>query len=138
MIKITGRQFVAGEEETVELTTTGSFYRRNGDYYIRYEESEATGYEGAHTTVKVDGDASCVTLIRSGANRSQLIVEDGVRHQCCYDMGIGPLMIGISGEEITSTLTDAGGHVRFRYSMDIDTAVASEHEVTINVKECVK
>ena len=52
MIKIIGRQFVAGEEDSVELTTTGSYYRRNGDYFIRYEESEATGYKGAYTTVK--------------------------------------------------------------------------------------
>ena len=138
MIKIIGRQFVAGEEDSVELTTTGSYYRRNSDYFIRYEESEATGYKGAYTTVKVDGDGSRVTMLRSGPNRSQLIVEDGVRHQCCYDVGLGPMMIGISGEGVASTLTDGGGDLKFRYSMDIETAVASEHEVSINVKECAK
>ena len=127
MIKIIGRQFVAGEEDSVELTTTGSCTRRNGDYFIRYEESEATGYKGAYTTVKVDGDDTRVTMLRSGPNRSQLIVEDGVRHdQCCYDVGLGPMMIGISGEGVASTLTDGGGDLKFRYSMDIETTIASE------------
>ena len=58
-------------------------------------------------------------MLRSGPNRSQLIVEDGVRHQCCYDVGLGPMMIGISGEGVASTLTDGGGDLKFRYSMDM-------------------
>ncbi len=41
----------------MELTTFGSYYEKNGKYYIVYQESEATGFESdTTTTVKVEGE----------------------------------------------------------------------------------
>ena len=50
-IKIKGIQTADGDNDVVELMTTGFFARRRGGYVISYEESEATGFEGARTTL---------------------------------------------------------------------------------------
>lgn len=85
IITIKGTQFADDEQDSVELTTVGLLYRRGNAYYICYNESEATGFDGAKTTLKVEGDRR-VTMRRTGDNmRSQLIIEKGQRHQCFYD-----------------------------------------------------
>ena len=58
-------------------------------------------------------------------------MEKGRRHQCVYDTGYGEMMIGVLGNQISSTLTDKGGNIQFKYSLDINTSLASENEVYI-------
>ena len=134
LISIRGTQNVDGEKDVVELLTMGRFYKRKGIYYITYNESEATGFEGSKTMVKVD--ERVVTMRRFGDTQSQLVVEKGVRHQCHYDMGVGSLTVGVSGDQIVSTLGEHGGELLFRYSLDVNTSLTSENEVYINIREC--
>ena len=135
LISIKGIQSADGESDTVELTTLGSFYRHNNSYYICYEESEITGMNGYKTLLKVD-DQKRVTMTRSGISKQQLIIEKGTRHQCSYDLGFDFLTIGILGNDIVSNLTDNGGTLNFKYSLDVNTALSSENEVCINIEEC--
>ena len=135
MITIKGTQFADNEQDSVELTTVGRLYRRGKAYYICYNESEATGFDGAKTTLKVEGDRR-VTMRRTGENmRSQLIIEKGERHQCFYDTGYGAMMLGISGDDIISCLNDSGGHLRVRYTLDVNASMASENELQVDVEE---
>lgn len=53
LITIKGTQKIGNEKDVIEMVTTGRFYRKNQMYYISYEETEATGYEGCRTTLKV-------------------------------------------------------------------------------------
>lgn len=135
LIKIKGTQIINDEADSVEIFTVGNFYKKNGNYYISYEESEENGYAGIRTTLKVENNDK-VTMLRSGAGKSQLIIENGIRHMCHYDTGFGSMMIGISGNNILSRLNDNGGDVIFKYSMDINSLLASENEVYVNVEEC--
>jgi len=137
LINIKGVYVGEDDRDIVEIFTTGKYYKRNGCYFISYDETGATGFEGSKTTLKIDED-KCVTLERSGKTKSQLIVERGVRHHCYYDAGIGGMMIGISGSLIRSSLDDAGGNLEIKYSLDINSILASENEMYVNVKECAK
>lgn len=132
MITITGTQTVEGEVELIELTTAASLYNKGNALYIRYQETEITGFEGMTTTVKVEGDQR-VTMIRHGASQTQLIIEKGRRHQCSYATGYGDVMLGITGSTIVNTLSQEGGELFFRYSIDLNTAVTSENSVKITM-----
>ena len=131
MITIKGIYNVNGEKDVVELLTQGNFYKKNDSYWLSYEESETTGFDGHHTTLHVERNR--VTMSRTGLTNSQLIIEKGSRHQCSYDTGYGPIMVGINGRDIRSTLSDDGGEVDFSYAMDINTALTSENRVIIKV-----
>lgn len=133
LIKIVGTQDAEGDQDRVELMTTGSFFKKNDSYYILYEDSEATGFEGSRTVLKVDERRRRVTLTRNGSTSSQLIIEEGRRHQCNYDTGYGSLIVGISCDHICSNLTEEGGDVDFGYSLDINTALTSENKVRVEV-----
>ena len=121
------------DHDVIELFTTGQYYKRGESYYISYEESEATGFEGSTTTLKVEPE-KMVTMSRSGAMNSQLIVERGVRHQCHYDVGCGELLVGVLGSRIKSSLNDKGGGLEVKYSLDINSMYASENEMYIHIK----
>lgn len=134
-ITIKGTQYIDDEKDFVELTTLGRFYRKNGVYYISYDESEATGFEGSKTTLKVEG-SDRVTMSRVGENiNSELIIEKGQRHQCFYDTGYGAITLGISGDEIVSRINDTGGRLKVRYTLDINASNASVNELQVDVKE---
>ena len=133
LIKITGVQKADGDSDRVELLTTGSFYKKDDSYYILYDESEATGFDGSHTVLKYDEARRRVTMTRSGATHSQLIIEEGCRHQCNYDTGYGSLIIGVSCDRLTSHLTEEGGEIAFGYSLDVNTALTSENQVHVQV-----
>ena len=131
MISIKGIYNVDGSPDTVELLTCGRFYRRNNSYWVTYDETETTGYEGHKTTLHIEPDK--VTMRRSGLSESQLVVQSGKRHQCLYDTGFGAITVGVNGRAVKSTLDDNGGIVDFSYSMDINTALTSENRVIIKV-----
>lgn len=134
LISIKGIYDSEDDHDEVELFTTGTYYKKDGSYFICYDETEATGFEGSHTVLQVDNEAK-VTLKRSGKAKAQLIVERGVRHQCHYDSGVGDMMIGVLGSRIKSSLGDKGGNLEIKYSLDINSMLASENEMYINVKE---
>ena len=133
LIKIRGVQRTDGDDDVVELLTTGFFARKAGGYLISYDESSATGFEGAKTTLLYEGDQGRVTLTRSGSVNTQLIIEKGKRHQCSYDLGYGSMIIGVNCSVIHSTLSEEGGQIAFGYSLDLNTALTSENQVIIAV-----
>ena len=125
---------VEEEADVVELFTTGEYYEQDGNYYISYDETEATGFEGSRTIVKVEKEDK-VTVERSGQAVTQLIVQRGVRHQCRYDVGYGDMIIGVNGGSICSTLNADGGKISFKYSLDVNSLLASENEMYIHIQE---
>lgn len=133
LINIKGVNFVDDDEDVIELFTTGEYYQQDGAYFIAYEETQATGFEGSWTTLQVQRD--CVVMQRTGTSISQMIIEQGVRHQCHYDVGYGDMMIGVSGGQIKMNLDDTGGHLMFSYTIDFNSMYASTNEMYIQIKE---
>ncbi len=118
LITIKGTMEQGGHQETVELMTHGGFVKRDGNFFIMYRETEATGYEGCTTTVKIAEDGRRVAMMRYGKAPSQLIIEKGTRHLCHYETGYGAISLGVAADVIEPELTDAGGRVQFSYTLD--------------------
>ena len=133
LITILGTMEQDGESDSIQLMTRGSFVKQNGKYFITYKESEATGYKGCTTTVKVEG-TSKVSMLRFGPAPSQLVIEKGCRHMCHYETGQGALTLGVSADEIESKLTDQGGKIKFSYQLDVDAESISRNIVDITVR----
>ena len=133
LISISGKQTLDGQEGVTELTTFGSYHKRGNNRYITYNEYPEYSSQSVKTTLKVE-DGNRVTLIRNQSS-SRLILEKGKRHQCFYDIGYGSLMLGVFANRIDNKLTDQGGQLSFRYTLDIDSSLTSLNEVQITVKE---
>ncbi len=135
LIHIKSKQFVegAGEAESVELKTVGKFGIKEGKTYITYDDSAAFEAQDVTTIVKISGGQ--VSLQRTGQVTGRLVVEKGQRHLCCYNTTAGSMMVGIFGELVDNGLTDSGGALVMRYTIDINSSMVSRNEVKISVKE---
>lgn len=133
LINIKGISVVDGEEDVIELFTTGQYYVTEGSFVITYDETEATGFDGSQTSLEVWSER--VVMQRIGQASSQLVIEQGVRHQCYYNVGVGEMMIGVSGRQVKNTLDERGGNLYFAYSLDINSMEASENEMYIHIQE---
>lgn len=126
------KQTSEGVTDESELYTRGEFRFHKGSYYIDYDESEATGYEGSHAQLKVDDNI--LTMTRTGKNFTGLVFENGVRHYCYYGTEFGNCMVGITTSVFRQNLTSDGGEINLKYSVDVNAGLMSENEITIRVK----
>ena len=134
LITIEGFMDIGDDTDSVSLTTVGSFYRKNGKYYIVYRETEATGFEGCTTSLKVW--ESGVSMTRYGGQAtSNLIIEKGALNLCNYQTVAGPIMLDINGIDIVNDLSDSGGSLSFEYSLSSSGMLISENKVNVTVKE---
>ena len=137
LITIKGTMEQRGDTDTVELMTRGSLVHKDGAYYIVYKETEATGYEGCTTTLKIAVDGSRVVMLRFGKNGgvgTQLQIEKGKRNLCHYETGFGSMTLGVTADEIVNELTEKGGTVRFAYLLDANSAdLVSRNRLEVTV-----
>lgn len=132
-ISIKGIQHADGESNTLELDTAGTMDRLADGYKLTYDESETTGMEGVTTSLLVK--PSIITLERQGAMTSLMVLEKGRRTMCNYDTGYGSLMMGVYATDIRTNLADKGGNFDFHYTLDINSGIASSHDVYVTVKK---
>ena len=118
LITVKGTLEQNGSTETVELMTRGALVRKDSGWYIAYRETEATGYDGCTTTVRVTSDDHMVTMTRFGPASSQLVIEKGTRHLCHYETGFGAVSLGVAADVIHHELTEDGGRLQFSYTLD--------------------
>ena len=130
-ISIRGTYIAEDQRSTTELFTAGSLCKKNGHYYITYQETETTGFEGCTTTMKVEDNR--VTVTRRGPNSSHLVLQKGIRNIGRYDMMGSQMEIGIFTNGLDNSLTEDGGTLRLRYTMDMNYTLLSENELNISV-----
>lgn len=133
IISIRGLQESEGETaDPITLVTAGRFYRKNGLYYITYDETALTGLEGTRTTVKVGADS--VKVIRTGLYPSELLFELGKRNMSLYHTEYGDLSIVVSTNHIQNTLTDDGGDLDVKYTVEVANTPVGVNHLTLNIK----
>lgn len=125
-----------GAPDVMELITEGTFKPiklGNADgWEISYEDSEATGFAGSTTTVTCIGD-ELASMRRSGSADSHLVIEKDRRHHCHYGTEYGDMLLGISASRIINRLSEEGGVLYFKYTIDINSAFVSENEIYFEV-----
>ncbi|MBR2453328.1 MAG: DUF1934 domain-containing protein [Clostridia bacterium] len=120
MILLKTLQSAEGEEETneIELQTKGKFAKRNGKFYIVYEESELTGFENTTTTIKVEENS--VSMIRHGKYNTKMEFRLGEKSLCNYQTPYGAIPVGVNPVLIENNLGADGGDIKLEYILDID------------------
>lgn len=122
-----------GEKDEIELFTRGEYRFNKGSYFIDYDETEATGYDGCHVQLRVDNEM--VVMTRTGTNFTSLVFERGVRHYCQYGAEFGECMVGVSTSVLDNNLSGSGGELNLKYAIDVNSGLVSENHIKITVKD---
>lgn len=136
LIKIVGKQSVDGENDVVEVETTGHYEEKDGVKYIYYKEyiEDENGESEKDTTVKIESN-NVVSIIRTGEYQSQLMLELDRQHQCFYQTPFGDILIKVYTSEMSVELNDDGGVVKVAYSLNFNGDFGSENEFVIELKK---
>lgn len=134
MIKMKSIQIVDNESTEMELITEGSLMRKEKSFVVTYNDSDATGFGDSITSIEVENE-QFATINREGNATSNLVVEIGKKHHCHYGTPYGDMMVGIYAHKIKNDLSETGGHLYMRYTVDINSSYISDNEIIMEIKE---
>ena len=135
LITLKTRQDIDGEEDIIEITTLGKYLRRGDKYYISYEGSEITGFDGTKTTLKINDREKSVMLLRYGENATQLFFESGNKCTGHYNTPFGRLTVDVSTTDLSSNVDDDGGNVNLQYLIGINNEMPVRKNLYLEVKK---
>ena len=116
------------------LDTEIQYYLDKGDRIIAYEESETTGMEGSNTMLRISPE-NMVSIIRTGTYQTHLVVEKGKKHFCHYETPFGEFAVGVAAKWVRNRLSDEGGTLALRYTVDANSTLLSDNEIKIDVRK---
>ena len=123
VLRIRGQQSYDGQEpEVIELMTEGTMEFNDGGWDISYEETELTGLAGVTTTFRVEPEK--VILRRTGKLRSEMMFQQGVRHESLYQLDFGALMMAVTAKLVFFDIVSDGGVIDLMYDIEIENSVA--------------
>ncbi len=132
MIRVTGiQQNADGEESTIELTTEGTFYKKNDNYYIIYDESEISGMEGATTRVKIENNKR-VSMKRFGTSATDLIFESGNKYEASYMTAYGQFNMIICTNVLEVEISEETG--KGKIEVDYDLSILGGEKLSNKLK----
>ena len=134
LITITGRQQYDDDKDQVEMKTIGTVEQDDKNYIIRYNEELENSTMPSRARLNIAKDESKVEMIKSGPYSSCLIIEKSKRHLCNYGTEYGDMLMGIFGREVENAYNDNEGTFKFSYDIDINGAISSQNDVTIEFR----
>lgn len=133
VLRIRGRQSYDGQEpDVIELVTEGTMELRNGGWDISYEETELTGMVGVTTTFRVEPGK--VTLRRTGKLRSEMVFQQGVRHESLYQLEFGALLMAVTAKQVFFDIVSDGGVIDLVYSIEIENSAAGLVDYHLDIR----
>lgn len=132
LISLKTIQDVDGDNDVIELKTFGKFGEKNGKFYIIYEETELTGFQGSTTTIKIDDDT--VTMIRRGNVNSKMVFRNGEKRLCTYNTPYGIMPVAVEPRNLSCDMGNDGGNLKIEYILDINNSQFCVNKLNLNVK----
>lgn len=131
ILKITVSLFSEGKTETSETTTQCVYFGTPDNYTIEFDEAFADDMN-SRTTLNVR-NSKCVRLLRKGSVDADMVMEEGIKHNCVYSTPYGDIIIGVRASEIESLACDNFVHLRLRYEIDYRGNATQEREIRLDL-----
>ena len=133
VLHIRGRQSYDGQEpDVIELVTEGTMELVGGGWDISYEETELTGLAGVTTTFRVEPGK--VTLRRTGKLRSEMVFQQGMRHESLYQLEFGALLMAVTAKQVFFDIVSDGGVIDLTYSIEIENSAAGLVDYHLDIR----
>jgi uncharacterized beta-barrel protein YwiB (DUF1934 family) len=117
-----------------ELTTTGDLISmKNGSYRIRYNETTPDGSEFVNV-VTAKGNARA-KVSRQGDYGTDFTLDMDKKHLCVVTTPFGELNLGVQTHAIKNNLTENGGELYLKYTLDANSNFISDNEVKLEISQ---
>jgi uncharacterized beta-barrel protein YwiB (DUF1934 family) len=121
------------EADVIEIMSPAEFtVTKNGTYKIKYEETDLAGYEGAVTEMLIKDDKAQIK--RTGTSKMCLRLDLLKKHYTVYQTPYGELSLGVVTHSIDNRLSENGGDIAIKYSLEMDAKPFTDNEIQMNIK----
>lgn len=131
IISVLGTEQRPDGSDKIEFVTEGRYYKKGSKVYLKYKESEMTGFDNTTTTLKIDGDT--VSMTRFGNFNSHMVFKSGEQHLSHYETPYGSFTIGIISDDVKVKMDEEKADISIKYLLEIDNATRAEHEIRLSV-----
>lgn len=133
LVKISGLQFVGEEDnDSIEVITTGTYYKKNGKHYVLYEEVMEGSTDVTKNVIKIGADSMEVT--RKGPATVHMVFEKDKKNVSYYYTPFGNLLIGIDAKKIRIDESELDINVKVNYGLEINYEHVADCHITVDVK----
>lgn len=131
LVTISGLQFMGEDNDSVELITSGSYYKRNGKHYVLYDEVQE-GFDGVtKNTVKIAQDMMDIT--KKGVTNVHMMFEKNKKNVTYYYTPFGSLLVGIDARNVDVVETEDNISVKVNYNLEVNYEHLADCAITMNI-----
>lgn len=132
MLNIKGsHREVGGEEDVMELITTGTIEKVDNDFVLEYDEGELSGMGDTLTRIKIKDD--CVHLERVGDMSTEFVFYESRAFEGLYTTPLGTINVSIFPTNISTNVSEDEGVVDLQYEIKV-AGVAALNKLNISYK----
>lgn len=131
LVSVSGTQFDVNEE-AIELVVPGTYYEKDGQHYVFYEEQPEENGERIKNRIRFfDGHFE---MTKKGGQTSFLMFEENKKTSMVYNTIAGPLQIDSTTHLLTIEESEEEILVNVKYALDINYDFISECSVVLKVQ----
>lgn len=131
LIKISGLQMMDGENDNVEVITTGDYFLKNGRHYVVYDEV-MDGFEGnVRNLLKISPDK--LDVRKNGIASAHMVFEQDRKNLTRYATPMGEMIVEVSTNRILLEEQVDSLKVSVDYSLDINYSHVSDCNITVDI-----
>ena len=132
LVTISGLQFSPEtENESVELITSGSYYKKNGKHYIIYDEVNEGFSETTRNIIKLKDDFMDIT--RRGVSNEHMMFEKNKKNMSYYNTPFGNLLVGINATDVKVNETEDNIDIKVDYKLEVNYEHLAECSISMNI-----
>ena len=114
-----------------EFRAEGSFYKKNGIYYVTYTENDGTALDKTRVFLKISENG--VDMRRMGVFKTAIQYRTGKITDTVYETPFGKMDIKIETTKIVNKLSEKGGTLKIFYTL-FTGGEDVKNEITLNIK----
>lgn len=133
LVSISGLQFAEElDNESVEVITSGDYYKKNGKHYIIYDEV-MEGVEGTTKNIIKLGE-QYMDITKRGATNAHMMFEKNKKNVTYYYTPYGSILVGIDAKKIEIAETESDINVNVDYALEMNYEHMADCSITMKIK----
>ena len=120
IVRVLGHQYDENDSDEMEVVTTGTYYHKNGNHYIIYEEM-LEGFDiPTRNVLKINDEGTHVKIIKRGVVNAQIELAQGRQHQFVYTTPYGEMAIDTQVETLDCEIGEDSITFSATYEMKVN------------------
>lgn len=132
LIKIAGAQNAQDEtSEPIEVICVGSYYKRNGKHFIKYDEPVEESDEVNSNIIKISDKE--IEMTKKGQVSSHMVFTLGQKNMTFYNTPFGNMYMGLETDDMEISVEDNLIKANIEYAMELNYEHVARCSVNIEV-----